>query len=372
MGGSVAGSYGCTYEAEWTTQIESNPEDAEGHHHILLYGFGSLHIAVKVEVNAYINTDTEVIKDSETKVAEVAQLKTGPKATGTVIRNNSPQNTTVLLAGRLLHHKSMIQLKSNMKQKRVAKHGLEGHPTSLSVSQNIIQADEYSTFSSFVPQPPGKPRAESVHPTSDIDVVFEEAEGDKLTEQLLDAGLRDKDGLLFVGKAKHQSLAQWTPTHQFICTKKFRVATTPYFDLSTLTIPLTACELLTFFPCHIWIPELQNCLSRNQIKGTFRVVFTNYQCDLVIPSRHQTAAGLFSHQDGRACIPLKCEILLDRHCPTNTGSRFHSEFLRTVGAGISRPLDRLYSDQCFAEKFVNEVKDYARSLRDAAKAQAYT
>ncbi|KAI2476501.1 hypothetical protein Ptr902_12135 [Pyrenophora tritici-repentis] len=53
--------------------------------------------------------------------------------------------------------------------------------------------------------------------------MFEDNEGNKATEQLPDGALRDKDGLLLISKSKHQGLAQWTPTHQFIWTKKFQL-----------------------------------------------------------------------------------------------------------------------------------------------------
>ncbi|KAF7447443.1 hypothetical protein PtrM4_122250 [Pyrenophora tritici-repentis] len=292
-------------------------------------------------------------------------------------------------------------------------------------------------------QPLGHSHSESINPgTLGVDVMFEDNEGNKATEQLPDGALRDKDGLLLISKSKHQGLAQWTPTHQFIWTKKFQlplpnnfsawpfcpidsVATPAYFDISTLTIPLTACELLTFFPCHIWISELQNRFSRNQIKGTFQAIFIDYQRDLTIPhvitpqqvrSLIKTAARACP-PNSKSCstytvdkyrftlpprIPEKCGVEIKIpytliHCADGvnpakfpkgsdagpfTRALIHARtrnqdiMLNELDGyiarwGISRELDRLYSDPSLTDRYANEVKEYARGLRDTAKAKGY-
>ncbi|KAG9195171.1 hypothetical protein G6011_00291 [Alternaria panax] len=54
-------------------------------------------------------------------------------------------------------------------------------------------------------------------------------------------------------------------------------ATPSQFDLSGLTIPLTAKEILTFFPNHVDIPEIQHRLFSSGIKGSFQAHFINLQ-----------------------------------------------------------------------------------------------
>ncbi|KAI2476505.1 Dimer-Tnp-hAT domain containing protein [Pyrenophora tritici-repentis] len=203
------------------------------------------------------------------------------------------------------------------------------------------------------------------------------------------------------------------------------VATPAYFDISTLTIPLTACELLTFFPCHIWISELQNRFSRNQIKGTFQAIFIDYQRDLTIPhvitpqqvrSLIKTAARACP-PNSKSCstytvykyrftlsprIPEKCGVEIKIpytliHCADGvnpakfpkgsdagpfTRALIHARtrnqdiMLNELDGyiarwGISRELDRLYSDPSLTDRYANEVKEYARGLRDTAKAKGY-
>ncbi|KAL1795964.1 hypothetical protein ACET3X_006188 [Alternaria dauci] len=50
-------------------------------------------------------------------------------------------------------------------------------------------------------------------------------------------------------------------------------ATPSQFDLSSLTIPLTAKEILTFFPNHVDIPEIQHRFCHSDIKGSFQANF---------------------------------------------------------------------------------------------------
>ncbi|KAF1829124.1 hypothetical protein BDW02DRAFT_602814 [Decorospora gaudefroyi] len=104
---------------------------------------------------------------------------------------------------------------------------------------------------------------------------------------------------LIMSHEKPQGPYMWTATHQIIWLGMGKmlppnlpqrpwvpiesIATPVNVDISVLTIPLTAKELLTFFPRHTHVAELQDRLTRNGIGGTDQANIINMQRDLHIP-----------------------------------------------------------------------------------------
>ncbi|RMZ70000.1 Geranylgeranyl pyrophosphate synthetase [Pyrenophora seminiperda CCB06] len=94
-----------------TTQVDPDLEDAEGHHRVFSYGFGVLKVAVQLEVDSYICDNAEILEDSVFEGQKVVLSKTMSHAAHTAICYDSPQLTTVILAGKVVPHKRTIELK---------------------------------------------------------------------------------------------------------------------------------------------------------------------------------------------------------------------------------------------------------------------
>ncbi|KAH6868695.1 hypothetical protein BKA58DRAFT_317291 [Alternaria rosae] len=116
MAGSTNGSYGRNLEAAWTTQLESDLQDAEGHHHALQYDFGGLKIVVRAETDAYMPHSQPSRDEIRESLADAASRRE-PEFANTTIRHNSSDLTIVLLAGTSVPHSRTMELKSNNKSK---------------------------------------------------------------------------------------------------------------------------------------------------------------------------------------------------------------------------------------------------------------
>ena len=104
MGGCSPGSYGRSYEAEWSAQVEPELKDAKGHYRVSLYSFGDLKITVKLEVDAYVSNDGVASADNHTKPIEAFLAQTMSRTADNIIYHDSPRPTMVLLAGKLNPH----------------------------------------------------------------------------------------------------------------------------------------------------------------------------------------------------------------------------------------------------------------------------
>ncbi|KAI4630888.1 hypothetical protein J4E83_002412 [Alternaria metachromatica] len=116
MAGSTNGSYGRNFEAAWTTQLEPDLQDAEGHHHTIQYDFGGLNIVVRAETDAYMPDEQPSRNEIEEMLAKSTSYPE-PEIANTTIRLESSDSTTVLLAGKSISHSKTMELKSNNQSK---------------------------------------------------------------------------------------------------------------------------------------------------------------------------------------------------------------------------------------------------------------
>jgi hypothetical protein len=116
MAGSTNGSYGRNFEATWTTQVEPDLQDAEGHHHTIQYDFGGLNVVVRAETDAYMPDDQPSSDEIKETLANAASHPEPHFAT-TTIRNDGSDSTVVLLAGKAIPHDRTMELKSNNQSK---------------------------------------------------------------------------------------------------------------------------------------------------------------------------------------------------------------------------------------------------------------
>jgi hypothetical protein len=107
-GSPAEGSCGHNFEKEFTTE-DPDLEHAEGHHRVLLYSFGGLRITVRIEADAYFETDSEPAVTSDSS----ASSKNGPIES---IAHNGPHRTTVIRGGKAISQENIMELKSNQTQ----------------------------------------------------------------------------------------------------------------------------------------------------------------------------------------------------------------------------------------------------------------
>jgi hypothetical protein len=109
---SKEGSYGRSFEHYFTTE-DPKLEDADGHHRVLGYMFGGIYIAIRIEADGCVanheyNPDAPVVLHPDFDPL---------LSTSTGIAHDGPQQTKVIIGGRLAPHAQTIELKSNDKTK---------------------------------------------------------------------------------------------------------------------------------------------------------------------------------------------------------------------------------------------------------------
>jgi hypothetical protein len=79
--------------------LESDLQDAEGHHHAIQYDFGGLNIVVRAETDAYM-PDSQLSKDEIEEMIASSTSHPDPVVAATTISHDGSQSTVVLLAGK--------------------------------------------------------------------------------------------------------------------------------------------------------------------------------------------------------------------------------------------------------------------------------
>jgi hypothetical protein len=116
MAGSTNRSYGRNFEAAWTTQMEPDLQDAEGHYHAIQYDFGGLNIIVRAETGAYM-PDSRLSSDEIRRIFANSESQPKPEVATSTIRHDGSDSTVVLLAGKSIPHDRTMELKSNSQSK---------------------------------------------------------------------------------------------------------------------------------------------------------------------------------------------------------------------------------------------------------------
>ncbi|KAH7082108.1 hypothetical protein FB567DRAFT_499826 [Paraphoma chrysanthemicola] len=105
----TSNAYGHNFEAQFTVP-DPDFDDAEGYYRVIRYTLGDLELVVRIEADAYMATS----RDPPTFPAPIADeiIDAAP-----AIMQNGPQQTKVVLGGKMIPQDQIIELKSNDKSK---------------------------------------------------------------------------------------------------------------------------------------------------------------------------------------------------------------------------------------------------------------